>query len=73
MSVPATAAEKRQPSSSTPNSRMPSAIAHLPSAGWTMNAPPFSGVQDAATDESSSSLIVSCSTPKRSRFCASQA
>ena len=36
ISVPATAAAIRQPNSSTPNSRIPSAIAHLPSGGWTM-------------------------------------
>jgi hypothetical protein len=72
ITVPASAAEKRQPNSSTPNSRIPSAIAHLPSDGWTMNAPPFSGVHEAATDASSGSLSVPCSTPNRSRFCASQ-
>ena len=64
VSVPATAAATRQPTSSTPNSLIPAAMSHLPSGGWTMNAPPPSGRHRAAIVVSSGVFArVACSTP----------
>ena len=56
VSVPATAAAMRQPNSSTPNSRSPSAISHLPSGGWTMKPGSPVGSQRQAARGSSSEL-----------------
>ena len=70
MSVPATAAAMRQPSSLVPKARIPSAIAHLPSGGWTMK--PGAPVGSQRDWIAVSPPAVATSTPKRSRFCASQ-